>query len=160
MDFDLLEFCLNHKILPLCLSAHTSHVLQPLDVSIFSPISTYYAQEVNKLHIPVDKDIFPNLLARAHVKAFTPANIRAGFRATGIYPFNPHIILDTLNLPEPSLLPKTLHLLLNHPSNHQPTLFPFNRKPLGPLEQSITCMSKGYQQSLLIAQRQSSCKLC
>lgn len=106
MDFDLLELCLNHKILPLCLPAHTSHVLQPLDVSIFSPISTYYAQEVNKLHIPVDKDIFPNLLARAHVKAFTPANIRAGFRATGIYPFNPHIILDTLNLPEPSLLPK------------------------------------------------------
>jgi len=106
MDFDLLDYCLTNKILPLCLPAHTSHILQPLDVSIFSPMSTYYAQEVNKLRVPVDKDQFPNLLARAHVKAFTKANIQAGFRASGIYPYNPAVILDTLHLPEPALQPQ------------------------------------------------------
>jgi len=63
-------------------------------------MSTYYTQEVNKLRVPVDKDLFPNLLARAHIKAFTLANIQAGFRATGIYPYAPNVILNTLCLPE------------------------------------------------------------
>lgn len=98
-----MEYCLDHRILLLCLPAHTSHILQPLDVAVFSPISTYYAQEVSKLRVPVDKNQFPNLLARAHQKAFTKENIQAGFRAIGIYPYNPHVILNALSLPEPSL---------------------------------------------------------
>ena len=85
--------------------AHTSHILQPLDVGVFSPMTTYCAQEVNKLHVPVDKDLFPNLLARAHTKAFTLDNIQAEFRATGIHPYKLSIILNTLSLPEPSLPP-------------------------------------------------------
>lgn len=68
-------------------------------------MSTYCAQEVNKLRIPVDKDLFPNLLARTHTKAFTLNNIQAGFRATGIHPDNSFIILNTLSLPELSLPP-------------------------------------------------------
>ena len=103
IDLTILEYCLDHRILPLCLPAHTSHILQPLDVVVFSPISTYYAQEVSKLRLPVDKNQFPNLLARAHQKAFTKESIKAGFRATGIYPYISHIILNTLSLPEPSL---------------------------------------------------------
>lgn len=99
-------YCLTNKILPLCLPAHMSHILQPLDVSIFSPMSTYYSQEVNKLRISVDKDQFPNLLTRTHTKAFTKANIRACFHASGIYPYNPAVILDTLSLPEPALQPQ------------------------------------------------------
>lgn len=106
IDFTILDYCLDHKILPFCLPAHTSHILQPLDVAVFSPISRYYSQEVNKLKVPVDKDQFPNLLARAHRKAFTKENIQAGFRATGIYPYNPRVILDTLSLPEPKLPPQ------------------------------------------------------
>ena len=105
IDLPVLEFCLQHKILPFCLPAHTSHILQPLDVGVFSPMSTYYAQEVNKLRVPVDKDLFPNLLARAHTKAFTLENIQAGFRAPGIHPYNPSVILNTLSLSEPSLPP-------------------------------------------------------
>jgi len=105
MDFDFLDYCLTNKILLLCLPAHASHILQPLNVSIFSPMSTYYAQEVNKLRAPIDKDQFPNLLARVYIKAFSKSNIRAGFRASRIYPYNPAMILDTLNLPEPTLLP-------------------------------------------------------
>ena len=72
---------------------------------MFSPISTYYAQEVNKLRVPVDKNQFPNLLARAHHKAFPKDNIQGGFQATGIYPYNLRTILDILSLPEPSLPP-------------------------------------------------------
>ena len=105
IDLPVLEFCLQHKILPFCLPAYTSHLLQPLDVGVFSRMSTYYAQEVNKLRVVVDKNLFPNLLARAHTKAFTLSNIQPGFRATSIYPYNPSIILNTPLLPEPILPP-------------------------------------------------------
>ncbi|RPA96297.1 hypothetical protein L873DRAFT_1925421 [Choiromyces venosus 120613-1] len=32
-----LEFCVSHNIIPYCLPPHTTHRLQPLDVSVFGP---------------------------------------------------------------------------------------------------------------------------
>lgn len=103
LHLELVEFCLDNKIIPFCLPAHTSHVLQPLDVGVFSAMKTYYRQEVSKLHIAVTKNKFPNLFAAARKKAFTLNNIQSGFRATGISPYNPSIILNTLSLPEPEI---------------------------------------------------------
>lgn len=103
IQINLIEYCLNHKILPFCLPAHTSHVLQPLEVRVFSALSTYYKQEVNHLRVPVDKNRFPDLLARSRKKAFTKKNIAAGFRATGIWPLDPLVILQDLALPEPEI---------------------------------------------------------
>lgn len=98
---ELIEYCLDHRIIPFCLPAHTSHVLQPLDVGVFSPLKKYYVQEVSNLHTPVDKNNFPNLLARARRKAFSPKNIESAFRATGIWPYDPNVILQHLILPKP-----------------------------------------------------------
>ena len=61
--------------------------------------------------------MFPNLLGRARSKAFSISNIQAGFRATGIWPYNPSIVLQNLSLPEPEIslpeatapLPPQLH---------------------------------------------------
>lgn len=103
IDLDLIEFCLEHYIIPFCLPAHTSHVLQPLDLGVFSAMKQYYGQEVNQLRVPIDKNNFPNLLARARQRAFTRKNIESGFRAAGIFPYNPLVILNTLSLPEPEL---------------------------------------------------------
>lgn len=103
LSINVVEFCLDKKIIPFCLPAHTSHVLQPLDVGVFSAKKTYYRQEVLKLRIVVTKNDFPNLLTTAHQKAFTFSNIQAGFRATGIFPYNPSIMLNTLSLPEPPI---------------------------------------------------------
>ncbi|RPA97142.1 CENP-B protein, partial [Choiromyces venosus 120613-1] len=35
IDLTILEYCLTHQILPLCLPVYTSHILQPLDVAVF-----------------------------------------------------------------------------------------------------------------------------
>lgn len=83
LNLELIEFCLNHKIIPFCLPAHTSHILQPLDVGVFSAVQKYYGQEVTALRVPIDKNNFPNLVARARLKAFSKQNIASGFRATG-----------------------------------------------------------------------------
>jgi hypothetical protein len=44
------------------------------------------------------------LLAAARAKAFTLKNIRSGFRASGIWPYNPDVILQNLELLEPVLV--------------------------------------------------------
>lgn len=98
---ELIEYCLDHQIIPFCLPAHISHVLQPLDVGIFSPLKKYYSQQVSNLRVPIDKNNFPNLLAHARKKAFSPKNLESAFRATGIWPYNPITILQNLTLPEP-----------------------------------------------------------
>jgi hypothetical protein len=73
--------------------------LQPLDVVVFSPLSTAYSQElVQHLHhtqglIPVKKaDFFP-LFWPAYDVSFTSPNILKAFEATGISPANAEVIL-------------------------------------------------------------------
>ena len=35
--------CLNYQVLPICLPPHTTHFLQPLDVSVFGPLKCAYS---------------------------------------------------------------------------------------------------------------------
>ncbi|RPB00189.1 hypothetical protein L873DRAFT_1681530, partial [Choiromyces venosus 120613-1] len=37
-NWKFINFCLNNKILPLCLPAHSTHLLQPLDVRPFGSL--------------------------------------------------------------------------------------------------------------------------
>lgn len=76
---DLNEYCLDHKIIPFCLPAHTSHVLQLLDVGVFSPLKKYYVQEVSSVRILIEKKKILNLLAQAHRKAFAPKILHQHF---------------------------------------------------------------------------------
>lgn len=41
-----LDYCVENKIIPYCLPPHTTHRLQPLDVSIFGPYKHYYQKQL------------------------------------------------------------------------------------------------------------------
>ena len=78
----LISFCIDHAIDILILLPHCSHVLQPLDVSMFSPLKKALAAETDKL-----ASLDPSRLSRiewteayirAREKAFTTANIQSG----------------------------------------------------------------------------------
>jgi hypothetical protein len=43
-EFD--QYCTENKIITLCIPAHTSHLLQPLNVSCFSPLKRAYGHEI------------------------------------------------------------------------------------------------------------------
>jgi hypothetical protein len=110
------EFCRNHRIILLCLPAHTSHMLQPLDVAVFSSLKHWYRREVDSRlrlgDIRVPKSEFLSIYAEARPRAFTDKNICSGFRKTGIVPFNPGAALRLLptldtNPPDPVV---SLHL--------------------------------------------------
>ena len=87
-EFD--QYCAENKIITLCMPPHTSHLLQPLDVSCFSPLKRAYGREVEELARQslhhVDKTDFLTVYTRIRPTVFTQQNIQAGFRATGLIP--------------------------------------------------------------------------
>ena len=81
--------CLEFNIYLLFLPAHSSHVLQPLDLSIFSPLKASYRKELNLLgslldSAPIGKRNFLLCYYRARETAITAPNIQAGWKATGL----------------------------------------------------------------------------
>ena len=63
---------------------------------IFSPLKKYWQQERDKEEREsgqkVTKSNFLSVYGRAHLQALTPQNIKAAFRKTGVYPYNPSVI--------------------------------------------------------------------
>ncbi|KAF2187426.1 DDE-domain-containing protein, partial [Zopfia rhizophila CBS 207.26] len=100
---EVLEFCLENKIILCRLASHTSHKTQPCDVSVFGPLKSAYREEVERLERggvnAIGKEHFTSLYSRARSRAFTPRNIRAGFSACGLFPFNPDRVLR--GIPKP-----------------------------------------------------------
>ncbi|KAH5387603.1 hypothetical protein HBI55_255460 [Parastagonospora nodorum] len=82
--------------------AHSSHLLQPLDVACFSPLKRAYGDGVSALarsrihHI--NKETFLPAFKAAFEKTFTAENVRAGFRGAGLAPHNPEAVLSKLDV--------------------------------------------------------------
>lgn len=79
----------------LTLPSHTSHRLQPLDVSVFGPFKRYFkryrdAWTLKNRGRGACKKILATWVSKALERALTHRNITSGFRTTGIYPLNPH----------------------------------------------------------------------
>ena len=99
-EFD--QYCTQHKIITLCMPAHTSHLLQPLDVGCYSPLKRVYGREVQELarqgihHI--DKEDFLTTYTKVRLSIFSDQNIKSGFLATGLMPCDPQRVLSSLTV--------------------------------------------------------------
>ena len=93
----LLRVAKEFDIIILCLPPHTTHEAQPLDCGVFGPLKSHWA---NVCHSYLQQNPgrvitrfqFSALFSQAWSLAVTPANITAGFRTCGVYPFNPAAI--------------------------------------------------------------------
>jgi hypothetical protein len=81
---------------------HSSHLLQPLDVSCFSPLKRAYSREIESLirnHINhITKLKFLPAVKAAYDRSFTPANIRSAFQGAGLVPYQPDAVLSKLDV--------------------------------------------------------------
>lgn len=100
---EVLEFCFANNITLCRLPSHTSHKLQPCDISVFGPLKAAYRDEVERLERGgvgmVGKEHFTYLYSPARKHALTARNIRAGWAKAGLFPFNPtRVVVD---IPQP-----------------------------------------------------------
>ncbi|KAL6167411.1 hypothetical protein ACJQWK_06842 [Exserohilum turcicum] len=108
-EFD--QYCAENKIITLCMPPHTSHLLQPLDVSCFSPLKRAYGREIEKLArqgvYHIDKIDFLTVYQQIRPTVFTQQNIQAGFQATGLVPPCPDRVLSSLTVARTPSPPQT-----------------------------------------------------
>jgi hypothetical protein len=96
------DLCEENKVVTLCMPPHTSHILQPLDVGCFAPLKRAYKTEINVLAnsdiTHIDKKAFLDTFNQVFDKAFSKDNIQSSFRATGLLPDNPEVVLSRLEV--------------------------------------------------------------
>uniref|UniRef100_A0A8H7MYJ1 DDE-1 domain-containing protein n=1 Tax=Bionectria ochroleuca TaxID=29856 RepID=A0A8H7MYJ1_BIOOC len=85
--------CFQNDIFLLFLPSHSSHVLQPLDISVFSPVKRAYREELAKKDIlidssPISKMTFLQCYAKARFIGLTDMNIRSSWKGSGLWPIN------------------------------------------------------------------------
>ena len=100
INYKFLSYCERNDIIVFCLPPHSTHLLQPLDVGLFSPLQTHYRKAVEDYFlttsIGVNRDIFFPLYKQARRLAYTTHNVTKAFEKTGICPFNPRPVLSEL----------------------------------------------------------------
>jgi 4-hydroxybenzoate polyprenyltransferase len=88
---EFMYLCYQNNVHLLFLPPHTSHVLQPLDLSVFSSLKSHYRKEVGYLTLltdssPVGKQNFLNCYQKARKEALSAKIIKSGWKATGLWP--------------------------------------------------------------------------
>lgn len=82
--------------------AHSSHLLQPLDIGCFSPLKRAYSKEIENLiraHIThITKVEFFETFKAAFFASFSEGNIRSGFQGSGLVPYNPDTVISKLDV--------------------------------------------------------------
>ena len=104
VNMAFIDACDHRRILLMILPPHTTHRIQPLDVSLFSPLATYYTNGLNDLMfkslgmVSMSKRSFWKVFWPAWNQAFSIENITSAYTKTGVWPYNPAIILDTITI--------------------------------------------------------------
>lgn len=104
VSLECINFARENGVIMLSFPPHCSHKLQPLDRSVYFPFKKFYNSACdqwmleNKGKTMTIYDI-PVMVGKAFPKAMTPTNIQAGFRVSGICPFNPDIFDEADFLP-------------------------------------------------------------
>ena len=127
---EAIRFCIEKKIVLLCLPPHSTHILQPLDIGVFSPLATAYKNGVQArtrfgASYAIDKVDFLEIYSHARKEAVTEENIRSAWKKSGLSPYDPEAVMRQLPaLPKvpsrPSTAERSAPLISCTPANvHQ-----------------------------------------
>ena len=110
--FEILEFCFENSIILCRLPSHTSHKLQPYNISVFGPLKAAYRDQVERQERgcigTIGKEHLTYLYSPARDQALISRSIRAGWSKAGLFPVNPDKVLSDIPKPPAKLTaPKT-----------------------------------------------------
>lgn len=104
LDYQIADEAERHDIVLYCLPSNTTHELQPLDKSVNKSFEHHWDQELmlytyQNPQIKLTKSRFNKILSKVWPKCMTQSNITNGFRATGLYPWDPNVIPEVAFAP-------------------------------------------------------------
>ena len=104
---EFVRYCYEHDIALLLLLPHSSHLIQPLDVGVFSPLKAAIRSTLSTIFrtgiLRLQKPEWIQSYIKAREKAMTRRNIESGWRGAGLWPINPQRIIN--QLPEETTTP-------------------------------------------------------
>jgi hypothetical protein len=97
INIPVINWAKDHNVELFVLPAHTSHILQPLDVGCFGPLQRIYNSECHKfIRVNPSSQItrynVAALSSKAYDLALSASNLKSAFRRTGIFPYDPSAI--------------------------------------------------------------------
>ena len=91
MTANFIAFCMEHLIDLLILPLHISHLLQLLDVGVFSPLKRALADEIDTVarldSSRISRADWVSMFVWARSRALVTSNILAGWKGAGLEPF-------------------------------------------------------------------------
>ncbi|KAM4067887.1 DDE superfamily endonuclease [Hirsutella rhossiliensis] len=98
--YELVHFCYQHNIQLFPLPPHVTHLLQPLDVGVFGPYKHWHQQvlyrEIANGATNFNKTDFLFHLQEMRNRTFKRPTILSAWEKSGLFPFNPSVVLDQL----------------------------------------------------------------
>ncbi|XP_074028306.1 uncharacterized protein [Leptinotarsa decemlineata] len=100
----VIELAIQENITILKLPPHTSHLLQPLDLSVFKPLKDKWDAKLvtwqrHNIGVKVPKVTFSTMVQSSWLELLTET-ISNGFKKAGIFPYNPNVISENVFDPE------------------------------------------------------------
>lgn len=96
------KICSENAIILLCMPAHSSHHLQPLDIGCFEMLKRSYGRMVENQarigHDHITKQDFLNAYPTVHTETYKSETIQNSFAAAGLAPFDPERVPSKLNI--------------------------------------------------------------
>ena len=126
---EVITACAAEEVIILALPPNTTHIIQPLDRGCFSPLKSQWKKVVQSYMAKnhgkaVTRYEFSSLFAEAWYSAMTAKNIHAGFKISGVFPFNRHPFdlpeekYKSFNPEEVAKKSKLRYIPLNSPALH------------------------------------------
>ena len=99
LSIKALDLAKNNGVTILTMPPHSSHKMQPLDISVFVPFKIYYIDAVkswllNHPGVPITIYEIASCVKIAYEKSFTITNIQSGFWKSGIFPFDKNVFSE------------------------------------------------------------------
>lgn len=108
---DFIEYATSQKIVLLALPAHTTHLMQPLDVTVFQPLKGAYKKALDDALrtgcYNFSKVEFLAAIGRVRRGAFKKSTIMHAWRDTGLIPYDPEVVLSKIRPKKVSTPPLT-----------------------------------------------------
>jgi hypothetical protein len=100
LTIEFVTYCWDYKVSPFLLPAHSTHLLQPLDVGVFQAFKKYHQNVLDTAirygGLDFKHDDFLAAFQEMHDRTFKIGTIKSAFQKTGLYPFDPKLVLNKM----------------------------------------------------------------